>query len=138
MIQVCLNFHHFDSYLLYKDGIRKTYTVHRLVAITFLENLFKYGYINHKDENKLNNNLDNLEWCTFNYNINYGTKQERRSKQGRPIVQLDSNGTIINTYYNATYAGKILKFNCWGIYDCCNGKRKKAFGYIWKYAKDFK
>lgn len=65
---------------LTKDGKVKKYRVHRLVAIAFLENPFNYTDVNHKDENKINNNVDNLEWCTRKYNNNYGTKRERIRK----------------------------------------------------------
>lgn len=62
---------------LIKDGKKKHYRVHRLVASAFLENPFNYTDVNHKDENKTNNHVDNLEWCTRKYNNNYGTKPER-------------------------------------------------------------
>lgn len=62
---------------LNKDGKKKHHRVHRLVASAFLENPFNYTDVNHKDENKTNNHVDNLEWCTRKYNNNYGTKPER-------------------------------------------------------------
>lgn len=57
---------------LYKDGKFKVYLVHRLVALAFIPNPNNYPIINHKDENRWNNNVDNLEWCTYKYNSNYG------------------------------------------------------------------
>lgn len=66
--------------VLAKDGKAKTYRVHRLVAVAFLENPNNYTDVNHKDEVKTNNNVDNLEWCTRKYNNNYGTKPERTRK----------------------------------------------------------
>ena len=65
---------------LSKDGKVKKYRIHRLVAVAFLENPFDYTDVNHKDEDKTNNNVDNLEWCTRKYNNNYGTKPERIRK----------------------------------------------------------
>lgn len=65
---------------LAKDGKVKKHRVHRLVAVAFLENPFNYTDVNHKDEVKTNNNVDNLEWCTRKYNNNYGTKPERTRK----------------------------------------------------------
>ena len=76
------NLHH-SGYLLVslsKDGKRKQFGVHRLVATAFLDNPNNYPCVNHKDENKQNNNLQNLEWCSYSYNNNYGTKNERASK----------------------------------------------------------
>ena len=54
-----------------EKGYRKQYTVHRLVAMSFLDNPNNYPIINHKDENKLNNNINNLEWCDYSYNCTY-------------------------------------------------------------------
>ena len=64
---------------LSKQGKTKQYLVHRLVAQTFILNSEQHNEINHKDENKQNNHIDNLEWCSHQYNINYGTGNERRS-----------------------------------------------------------
>lgn len=55
----------------------KSIKIHRLVAKAFIDNPNKYEQVNHKDENKLNNNANNLEWCDLNYNINYGTSHAR-------------------------------------------------------------
>jgi hypothetical protein len=65
---------------LSKNGKNKKHRVHRLVASAFLENPLDYTDVNHKDEDKTNNNVDNLEWCTRKYNNNYGTKPERTRK----------------------------------------------------------
>lgn len=65
---------------LAKDGKVKKYRIHRLVAVAFLKNPYNYTDVNHKDEVKTNNNVDNLEWCTRKYNNNYGTKPERIRK----------------------------------------------------------
>ena len=64
---------------LSKDGKEKKQRVHRLVAVAFLDNPFNYTDINHKDEIKTNNNVNNLEWCSREYNNNYGTKPQRTS-----------------------------------------------------------
>lgn len=72
-----------DGYLkvsLSKKHKRYYFRVHRLVANAFLSNPNNYPVINHKDENKLNNRVDNLEWCSIKYNCNYGTRNERISK----------------------------------------------------------
>lgn len=64
---------------LSKNGKNKTFRIHRLVALAFLENPFNYTDVNHKDEVKTNNKVNNLEWCTRKYNNNYGTKPYRTS-----------------------------------------------------------
>lgn len=73
-----------DSYgyqmvTLCKNKKQKNYLIHRLVANTFLENPYNYDSINHKDENKLNNCVENLEFCDRYYNNNYGTRNKRIS-----------------------------------------------------------
>ena len=61
---------------LYKNGIRTGFKVHRLVALTFIPNPDNLPQVNHKDEDKTNNSVDNLEWCDHKYNINYGHRTE--------------------------------------------------------------
>lgn len=66
--------------IMYNDGKAHLEYVHRLVAELFIDNPNNYNEINHIDENKANNNVNNLEWCTREYNINYGTRTERQSR----------------------------------------------------------
>lgn len=88
---------------LYKeDGSKKAYPVHRLVAITFLPNPKKLRCVNHKDENKTNNHIDNLEWCTNQYNALYGTCLERQietqrntSKLRKKVCSVDKHGNVV-------------------------------------------
>lgn len=85
-----------DGYLkvtLRSEDIEIQTCIHRLVAYTFIPNPNNYPVINHKDENKLNNNVDNLEWCTSEYNNSYGTINQRRSITHKRLYQeLDEEG----------------------------------------------
>jgi hypothetical protein len=62
---------------LHSDGKRKRYSLHRILAQVFIPNPDGLPFVNHKDEDKTNNNLSNLEWCTCAYNNSYGTNRER-------------------------------------------------------------
>lgn len=74
-----------------KDGVKKKHYIHRLVANAFIENLDKLPIINHKDENKLNNRVDNLEWCSAYYNLRYGKMQAKLVK----IDVVNSKGDVV-------------------------------------------
>ena len=130
---------------LWKDNKGKKILLHRLVANHFLLNPDNYPEVNHKDENKLNNCVDNLEWCDHTYNNNYGTKKERLRKSllnnpsSKPVVQYDLNGKEVSRFPSVQEAGRILnltkgQMNC--IYLCCNHKLQTSCGFIWKYAED--
>lgn len=84
-----------------KSPYKKFIPVHRLVATAFIPNINKHPQINHKDENKSNNKADNLEWCTCEYNNNYGFRNERvaKAKKGikRPYMERDSSGRFIGS-----------------------------------------
>ena len=84
-----------------KDGKIKMFYVHRLVAETFIPNPNNYPVINHRDETPCNNCVENLEWCTQKYNVNYGTGKFRTAaKNSRPVKCLDLE-TNKTTYYDS-------------------------------------
>lgn len=138
---------------LCKNGKEKKYQVHRLVAIAFIPNPNNLPIINHKDEDSSNNNVDNLEWCTQEYNVNYGTRNERAGKKARkqmtgkkgkehprakPILMYDREGNFIRKFDcivdASEYFGKDRYCNC--ISMCLRGKNKTAYGYVFKYAEE--
>ena len=81
----------YATVVLCKNGKKKTYRVHRLVAETFIPNPKKLSEINHKDENKLNNKTSNLEWCTSHYNKNYGTRNQKcMIMRGTPVKCIET------------------------------------------------
>lgn len=69
--------HGYERVTLWENGKKFNVSVHRLVAMAFIDNPNGYDEVNHKDENKTNNNVDNLEWCSHIYNMNYGTRNKR-------------------------------------------------------------
>lgn len=124
---------------LHKNSKNKHFLVHQLVASHFIPNPNNYHCVNHKDEDKQNNCVDNLEWCDIEYNNNYGTRNERLSvaftnnpKKSKPIIQLDKECNIINEYPSINEADR-NGFSRSKIIDCCRGKRKTHKGFIWKY-----
>lgn len=122
----------YDGYrlvLLYKEGKRKTFKVHRLVAEAFIPNPNNLPQVNHKDENKLNNSVDNLEWCDAKYNSNYGTHLEKISKK---VLQYDLEGNFIKEW-QSTRECERNGFSHTGISSCCRGKLKYYKGFIWRY-----
>lgn len=124
---------------LAKNGVRKTYYLHRLVAEAFIPNPDNLPEVNHKDEDKTNNQVENLEWCNHRYNVCYGTAIKRTSeknfngKKTIPVCQYTLEGKLVKIWSSATEAERQTDFNQAHICDCCNGKRKKHKGFIWSY-----
>lgn len=143
---------------LFKNGKEKTFQVHRLVATHFIENVNNLPEVNHKDENKTNNCVWNLEFCTRTYNENYGTKKERSTKNhnykessiksalhhdykevgrklSKPIIQKDMDGNEVRRWASNQEIKRTLNYSCGNISMVCNGKKPSAYGYIWEFAR---
>ena len=129
MIKQWENLRGYKMVTLSKHGKQKHFPVHRLVAIAYLENPENLPCINHKDENKTNNNSDNLEWCNYQYNNTY---RERHLVNASPVAQI-KNGETIATYKSVRYAGEQTGICYVDIIKCAQGKNKHAGGYQWKY-----
>lgn len=125
---------------LYKDKKRKHCYVHKLVANAFLPNPNNYTEVNHKDENPLNNNVENLEWCTHLYNMAYGTCQERSRRthleRTPSILMYDKKGVLKATFKSVVEAEKETKIPHSNIIACCKSRLKTAGGYVWKYSTE--
>lgn len=114
----------------------KTYTIHRLVAQTYIPNPENLPQINHKDENKTNNCLQNLEWCDVKYNSNYGTRNKKISNSHKiPILQYTLDGEFVREWPCAIDIGRVAQTN---IISCLKGRTKTAYGFIWKYKDWYK
>lgn len=122
---------------LCKKNKMKTFSVHRLVAITFIDNPQNLPFVNHKDENKLNNHVSNLEWCTNEYNMSYGTVGKRISKaKSCPVFQYDISGNFLCKYESITQASDITGFSISGIAMCCRKQYHTYMGYVWRLEGD--
>lgn len=111
----------------------------RLVAEAFIPNPDNLPFVNHKDENPSNDCVENLEWCTCEYNISYGTARERSSfnhSKNRPVCMFDVNGTLIKEFYNINNAAKFVNGAHTCILRCCNGSVLCYKGYIWRYKEN--
>ena len=120
---------------LYKNGKSKKYKIHQLVATHFIINKNNYTVINHIDGNKLNNKIDNLEWCIYSYNNKHAYKKKLKVPCYKEIQQYDKNNNFIKLWNGSREIERNLKINNSNIIQCCKGKRKTAGNYIWKYKR---
>ena len=111
----------------------KIYLIHRIVAKAFIPNPENLPYVNHKDENKHNNHVYNLEWCTQLYNLNYGSRNERiRKSLSKKVYQYTLDGKFVKEWKSTKECCR-NGFNQGHIASCCRGERKTHKGYIWSY-----
>jgi hypothetical protein len=122
--------------VLSKQGKRKFYLIHRLVAETFIDNPNNLPQVNHRDEDKTNNASGNLEWCTPKQNINYGSHNQRSAasrinhpKRSKQVLCLET-GKI---YPSTMEVQRQLGFAQGYISMCCNGRCKQAYGFHWTF-----
>lgn len=109
---------------------RTRFRLHRLVAMVFIPNPDNLPQINHKDENKLNNCVDNLEWCTALYNSNYGTHNKKVGLASRKKVRCVEKDMCFNSVREAAnYFG----FDLSQIAKVCRGVWKTCHGYHFEY-----
>ena len=125
------------GYMHVNLGRRGKGVVHRLVAMAFIPNPNNYPNVNHKDEDKTNNAVQNLEWCNHSYNALYGTCQERLLKHKNTPVEMIDKGThkVLAVFESMKKAMQIPGVNKVTISMVCRGKRKIGGGYIWRYAE---
>lgn len=113
--------------------------VHRLVAEAFIPNPDNLPEVNHKDENKDNNCVDNLEWCEKLYNMNYGERNKKIKENNAnttSILQFDLEGNFMQEYSRISDACDKYHIRSSGISNCCRGLYKQSGGYIWKYKEE--
>ena len=136
---------------LTKNGKRKTQYVHRLVAEAFIPNPDHLPQVNHIDENKQNNKIENLEWCTAKQNTNHGTAPSRRlakrnykligdkvskTKSSGEVLQFDLDGNFIARHQSPARASYAIKGKRnYNINRCLRGEANTAYGFLWRYAE---
>ena len=119
---------------LKNSGNIKTMKVHRIVAEAFLKNENNLPQINHKDFNPENNNVNNLEWCSAKYNINYSKHRRKnlRGTYGRKIIAYDINNNYIGEYGSIREAARQLNCNGQNICSVLSNKIKRTKGYYFQ------
>lgn len=117
---------------LSNNGVKKQYKIHRLVASAFIENHENKPEVNHIDGNPLNNMVYNLEWVTRSENVKHAY-EIGLNKKNRPVAAMDLSGNTLKIYKSARDAEQDGYSNQL-IAKCCNGKRRKHKGRMWKYA----
>ena len=123
---------------LYKDGKAKNYTVHKLVGNAFLSNPQGYKELNHKDEDKTNNCVDNLEWCSRLYNNTYNDRAKKAGKKigkklSKPVIAIDKRTGLVLEFSSALEAERETGIANGNIIQCCKGKRNSCGGFYWMY-----
>ena len=125
-----------DGYLLCvlnKLNKKRTFKVHRLVAMSFIPNPENKSQVNHKDGNKHNNIVDNLEWVTPVENMYHARINGLRSSMYHGVSQYDLSGNLIQNFNSVTEAAGFIGGSRSCIVHCCNGRQLTAYGYAWKY-----
>ena len=139
---------------LWKNGKVKQCRINRLVAQAFLENPQNLPEVNHKNEDKNDNSIENLEWCSKSYNINYGTRNKKAGKKltgkkhseehnkkigkklSKPVFSVDKESGLIMWWESAMEASRQTGISQGNISNCCQGKANSAGNHYWFYADD--
>lgn len=130
ILKLCKDAHGYLKCSLTKDGLQRTVRVHRIVGLTFVENPHDLPILNHKDEDKTNNTVSNLEWCDSKYNLNYGSCNEKMAlAKGRPFICLETD----KVYLNQGDCAKEIGISRGSISQILCGRRESCKGFHFKH-----
>lgn len=118
------------------NGKNINFAVHRIVANAFIPNPKGYTEINHKDHDRTNNCVDNLEWVDSSQNKQHAyLKDENKSSRGKAVIQRSKDGTYIKTFETISKAAKEMNCSIAAISNCCLGRTKTSQGFLWSFVE---
>ena len=121
--------------ILHKNGTKKIFRVHQLIAQTFIQNTQNKPQINHIDGNKENNSVDNLEYCTLSENHLHAYRTGLHVAPKKKCIQKDLKGNIIKIWDSLAQIKKEKGYDCSAISRCCRKQQKTSYNFIWEYIK---
>lgn len=124
-----------NGYLTYtfcQNKIKKSFRIHRLVAFYFIDNIYNKPYVNHKDGNKTNNHVNNLEWCTAKENDHHARATGLKNQE-KPIIAINTLTNEKISFKSVRECGSFLGINAGTIVKVLKGKRNKVHDYTFKY-----
>ena len=140
ILKTSIDLNGYQGIELFKNGKGKRYLIHRLVAMAFVEGYKKGLQVNHKDEDKSNNFYTNLEWCSRQYNCNYGSRNNKIKNGNSKVIICITTGEIFNSLSDAAKYYGISSIS--NITSCCKGRQKSTGKHpvtgeklVWKYYK---
>lgn len=135
ILKLCVSNNGYLVVNLCKNNKYRSHYVHRLVVEAFIPNPENKPEVNHINEDKINNMISNLEWCTRKYNLNYGTRRLREAiSKGHKVKVIDIANGEYNYYPSIRECARQLGVNRTNIVNCSNGKVSHVGGYIFEYA----
>ncbi|MGG0891665.1 NUMOD4 domain-containing protein [Cytobacillus horneckiae] len=136
VLSSCIDTRGYVSVKLYKGNRCKTINVHRLVCLAFIPSEDVGLHVNHKDGDRTNNNVENLEWCTRRENVLHAIKHNLKTYKTKAVNQYDLQGKFIRRYESIKEAAEETRISASNISAVISGNQGSAGDYLWEYATE--